>query len=111
MSKEVAQNQLNELLKLLIDGLKNTSNLVSSQTPDIYKQIVQYNLIESIGLCIIFFIVTCISLIIIFKGMIIVGGLIGAVFSIGFLNSLFSTIQWWIAPKLAVLEYLRSLIE
>lgn len=121
--------QLNQLLQMLVDGIKSTSSFVKEQTPDILRQIILYESTRHLIYGILFFILTLLMIWssvnwyrkckkcthlsdnegLVFMEVISLAGLAGSL--VGLICNVMFFLQWVIAPKMALIGFLSDLIN
>jgi uncharacterized membrane protein YphA (DoxX/SURF4 family) len=111
-------NNLDELLKLLVDILKNTKDVVASQMPDILNQMLIYGAASATIWMWITGIIVVLCVIMIIIGslteeveIIPISFVIGIVFAINFACNAMTLYKINHAPKLYLLQEISSMIQ
>lgn len=118
--------QLSQVVELTKNGLIKTTAIVQAQIPDIVHQILKWELISSILGAILFLILfgICVKILYlahkqteedaypddIWLWLPIVSGVGGVASLIASIVNLFQALEIWIAPKVYLIDYLKSLM-
>lgn len=120
------KEQLAELLKILTESIQQGKDLASSQAPELFQQLVQYQIVTGcyralIGLllCVPAYFLGRRALQAYRKSNDVddaIGWFASTLMTAGvalpmFFVNVHTTLYWWLAPKVATIEYLASLVK